>query len=242
MIQLKKHFNLFYLFSFLISFIGGFIELYSLKTRGIFCAMQTGNLLNIFMDLIDGKGLLALKSFIVLLAFIIGCALGQVLRVHLKDKERVYEPIVLTLQIILLVPVLFIPVDDEALASGKEITTYQILGDCFLALFGAFHFLTFNTVNGKSYTPTMMTNMMKTVSVYTVNAIKEKDLDKFISACCYLLLVFAFVLGAVSFYLIYNFINVDDLGLLLQYLPASIMILEAMMIPFAIYLFKPKKS
>lgn len=83
----RRIFNLDYLISLLIVFVGGFIELYSIKTRGIYAAMQTGNLLSIFSSLIDGKGTLAIKYLCVFLSFVIGLVLGEVTRLAFSKKK-----------------------------------------------------------------------------------------------------------------------------------------------------------
>lgn len=237
---LKKHFTLSYLFTFLIIFIGGYLELYSLKTRGIFCAMQTGNLLNIFVHLIDGNHEIVLLSLLVLFVFLVGCFLSQLgKRIYFDHfKKEYFYAVSLTIESLLLIPIFFIPIEKSGITNGGNINIYDALVDSLLALYGAIHFLSFNEVNHHSYTPTMMTNMMKNVCLHFADGVKDRNKEEILSAFCYLILVLAFVLGGCTFYLIFNALKDNSLSSDIQYMLGVILILNILLIPFSIFIQK----
>ncbi len=240
---LKKHFTLSYLFTFLIIFIGGYLELYSLKTRGIFCAMQTGNLLNIFVHLIDGNKEIVLLSLLVLAVFLVGCFLSQLGKrfyfAHFRKEH--FHAVVLLMESLLLIPVFFIPIEKSGVTNGTDINIYDALADSFLALYGAIHFICFNEVNHHSYTPTMMTNMMKNVCLHFADSIIDRNKEEALSAFCYLILVLSFVLGGSTFYLLFNVLKDNSLDNHIQYMLSVILILNLLLIPFSLYLGKKEK-
>lgn len=92
---IKKHFTLSLLFACLLSLLGGFTELYSIKTRGIYAAMQTGNTITMFMNFIDGNIPWALDRMMVILMFFIGCLTAETLKATIKKVNKYYPQIVL---------------------------------------------------------------------------------------------------------------------------------------------------
>lgn len=237
---LKKHFTLPYLFTAFVVFIGGFIELYSIKTRGIFCAMQTGNLLNIFVSISSGQGHIALLSVIVLVAFLLGCFLSQLLKRTFADHhlEKNYYAVVLIIESVLLIPTFFIPIEKSGVTNGETLNIYDVLVDCFLALYGSLHFITFHEENHYSYTPTMMTNMMKNAIIHLADGIHDKSKDEMVSSLSYFLLVLCFVLGAMTFFLLFHYLPIEIKNTFLQYILALIIFLNLLLIPFTFVVYK----
>lgn len=237
---LKKHFTLPYLFTAFVVFIGGFLELYSVKTRGIFCAMQTGNLLNIFVAVSSGEGQLALLSVLVLIAFLIGCFLSQLMKRAFYDhrSEKYYYATVLIIESILLIPSFFIPIEKSGVTNCETLNIYDVIVDCFLALYGSLHFIAFHEENHHSYTPTMMTNMMKNVVVHLADGIHDKNKEELTSSLSYFFLVLCFVLGAMVFYLLFHYLPSDIKNTFLQYILSLILLLNLLLIPFSFVVYK----
>lgn len=240
----KKHSSTIpYLFTACIVFLGGYTELYSIRANGIFCAMQTGNLLNLFVHLIDENYGQALLSVIVFAVFAFGCFLAEVYRIHFPKRfKRYLKASVLLLQIFLLLPTLFISTNSGFLQDG--IINYRnILSDSFLALYGAFHFITFREEDGHSYTPTMMTNMTKNIMVNLAACTKgEKRKEHAISALHYFLLVLCFVLGGITFYFLFRTLKQSGQLEYLCYLPAFVMVGNLLLIPFSVYVEKTEEE
>ena len=237
---LKKHFTLPYLFTVFVVFIGGFLELYSIKTRGIYCAMQTGNLLNIFVAVSSGQVHIALLSVMVLITFLLGCFLSQLMKRAFLDHrcEKYYYATVLVIESLLLIPTFFIPIEKSGVTNGGTLNIYDVIADCFLALYGSLHFIAFHEENHHSYTPTMMTNMMKNVVIHLADGIHDKNKEELTSSLSYFLLVLCFILGAMTFYLLFHYLPSDIKNTFLQYILSFIMLLNLLLIPFSFVVYK----
>ena len=195
----KEYFNLDLIKGLILGFIGGFLELYSLSVRGAFTGMQTGNLMNIFTDLIDNNYSLALFRFIILISFILGVILSEVIFVIGHKFKFNYEHIVFPLMIILLIPTLVI---DPHLEILDPLNIFSVI--C-LALFGAMQSHIFSTINNHPSTTTMITAMIKQISANYFLAIKNKDRKCLCIASETLLIVLCFIIGIIAFYLPYKF-------------------------------------
>lgn len=213
----RKHFNLPFFSCLLLAFIGGFIELYAVRCHGIYPAMQTGNLITLFINLSDGKYALALASFAVILFFLLGCFLGEGLRLFLGKRKHIYKPLAILIEALLLLPLLFIKIDIEQLQQTGVPTYQDILADGFLALFGAFQLCTFKDVNAHFFASTMMTTILKNIASYTLLAIKEKDSERLLTVLEFVLILTSFILGFLTFYLVYSHAK-ENRDVLLQYL------------------------
>lgn len=223
--DIKKHLTLSHLFAVILCLSGGFIELYSVKTRGIYAAMQTGNLINLFMDIIDGKYALALTYLAVITVFILGCLFAEALRQILTRQNKIkYEPVALSIMTLCAIVSACLPVNSESLRQGNMPTAYDLIADCFIALLGAFQLSSFQDMDGHFYASTMMTNILRNITKYTVLSIRDKKLDDLWTAFDYTSLLLSFILGAVVFYLCYRFIPSDNKDLLLQLLPLGLML------------------
>ena len=153
-------------------------------------------------------------------------------------KKEYFHAVSLTIESLLLIPVFFIPIEKSGITNGGNINIYDALVDSFLALYGAIHFLSFNEVNHHSYTPTMMTNMMKNVCLHFADGIKDKSKEEILSAFCYLILVLAFVLGGCTFYLLFNALKDSSFSSHIQYMLGIILILNILLVPFSIFIKK----
>lgn len=221
--KLSNHFTLSYLYAIILAFIGGFIELYSLKSRGVFACMQTGNLVSTFVNFNEGKTMLAIENILTLFTFFIGCLLNELLRYYLEKKKKNFELYVLISMSVFLIVIICLKVDIESLSSAPSI--YDIVANIFVALFGAFQFSTFKQANSKSYSTTMMTTMLKNTASYLIIGITRKDKESLHSSFCYFLILVSFLFGSLLFYCSYQFINVNDTNLLIQLLPIIPLIL-----------------
>lgn len=226
--MIKKLFNLNYYLTLLIVFIGGFIEIYSFKTRGMFAGMQTGNLLYTITNLIDQNYINALMYFLVLLSFIIGLVIAEILRLFLGKKDWFYI-LILIIQSVLVLPLIILPSVNVFSEFNNEILL-SLLGNCLLSIYGAFHLLCFHEVNEHVYTPTMMTNMMRLFITSLISSIKEKDKEKCLFSLSYFIQICSFILGAILFYVLYVSINSDYLEYFIKYSPLLLVLINLIII------------
>lgn len=201
--------------------------------------MQTGNLLNIFVNLADDQLHIAFLSFLVLVAFLLGCFLAQIMKRLFNDHhlKKYYYPTVLIIESLLLIPTFCVPIEKSGITNGQTLNIYDVLVDCFLALYGSLHFIAFHEENNHSYTPTMMTNMMKNVMIHFADGLHDKNKEELTSSFSYFLLVLCFILGAMTFYLIFHFVPASIKNTLLQYILLIIIILNLLLIPFSLVVY-----
>ncbi len=224
----RNYFNINFIKAIILSFIGGFIELYSLKVRGAFSGMQTGNLIYIFINLIDGNYTLSLFYLLILVIFIVGIIISELI-FYLSNKFNFkYQYIVYPLEIISLLSIIFIPTNLDIL------DPLNILGMCILSLFSAVQSHIFTNINGHSLSTTMMTAMIKLCSSRLFLFFKDKNKNNLLEFLEILFIILFFIIGVVIFYLGYTFINIEYLNYLLFLLIFLILIL------FILFSFKYK--
>lgn len=221
--KLLANLNLELLMALFLTFIGGFIEIYSLRVHSIFAGMQTGNLITLFTDLIDGKPMLALYRITAILIFLFGCFLAEFVRFLLRKRNLPTESVILGFEIVFLVPLFFLPVGD----TGIEGEAIDFVSDAFLGLFASFQYTTFRKVNGEAYATTMMTNLMSNIAKDAFALAHEKTEDNAIHLMEHVLVLAFFVLGVVSFYFTYTSIEAKS----------DLIIRMMLFIPFVILVF-----
>ena len=185
------------LMALLLTFVGGFLELYSLKVHGVFAGMQTGNLITLFTDLIDGNVTQAFYRLYVLLSFLVGCFLAEGIRFLLRKRKLPIETIILLFELFFLLPLFFLPIGETT----GDVDTLDIVPDIFLALFSSFQYTTFRKVNGESYATTMMTNLLSNIAKDAFILAHEKEGKAAIPLLEHFLVLLFFVFGVLTFYL-----------------------------------------
>ena len=84
----------------------------------------------------------------------------------------------------------------------------------------------------------MMTNMMKNVVIHLADGIHDKNKEELTSSLSYFLLVLCFILGAMTFYLLFHYLPSDIKNTFLQYILSFIMLLNLLLIPFSFVVYK----
>lgn len=196
----------------LLSFIGGFIELYSIQLSGVFSGMQTGNLIYTMTDLIDGDLVSAGYHALMILIFFIGILLAEFLKLVLLKKKIRVELFSITIQIILLLPLLFIKVQK---IESSPLPIHYICS-ALLTLFSAFQYFTFRELHGHTYATTMMTNLLSNLAKNFADFIKFKDKSYGKTCLDYLSILIFFCSGAITVYaFIVNLNNSEQIKLTL---------------------------
>ena len=169
--------------AFLLTFSGGFVDVYTLVYReGLFANMQTGNLVKFCIALVNGS--FELMYFLPIISFCVGCVLATLL-----GKTKIHKLIVLpTLFVLYLIPG-FLP---------KE-TIWNIACVCVLSFAGALQFELFRECLKISYTNTMCTNNMRLFSENIANWNKK--------AIFFLFIILSFAFGCVISALIGKVMN-----------------------------------
>ena len=160
--------------AFLITFMGGFCDGYTLLCRGgMFSYMQTGNLIRFCIALANGS--FEYGFLIPIVCFCLGCILSILIK-----KYKYYTHVTLISLIAAFIGCGFCPIDH-----GWNIAVVSIL-----SFVGAMQFQVFNKCLNINYTSTMCTNNMRLFS----NNIAHKNLKM---ALFYFAVILSFAIGVV---------------------------------------------
>lgn len=198
----RRHFTFSLLFAMMLAFLGGYMEVLSVKGFGVYCAMQTGNTIMTFTNLIDEKYEAALLSATTLLSFLVFAFLGELLKVRYKNERVHFSHLALgTMMLALLSAFGFSFLEDQ---TAK---TYAV--NICLAFYGATQVLAFESFNERPFVSTMMTVLLKNFTLHLAKASKEKTKDSWLSAFEYLFVYLSFVLGGILSYVLFRFVSLD---------------------------------
>lgn len=224
------------LLALILSFCGGMLEAYSLTNRGFFALMQTGNLISVFINLVKGDWNSLLVSFVVVITFIIGLILSNFIEYIYEKKKKDYHPLELVISILLLILVIFIPVEytrEEAILEAKDLSWPNVVSNILLALIGSMFLESFRKMNSKNFTSTMMTaNLQRMVSSFFIGEEKH-DKNEIISGFDYVFIILSFGLGVMASYGYFHLLKenfVDSNNYYLQIVPNLILILPILII------------
>lgn len=184
----------------ILSFIGGFLDIYAIMYRGgKFCFLQTGNLIYIANDLINNNLNSVYIGLFIFFAFTVGLIVANLLTLLLKKKakEEFSQMILLGLVFILIIPNYFFNKSNNYFElSYIGIFSLGLIGGILLESF-RFSYL--------AYTATMMTNNYKLFWHSLLNGICEKNKSESKKALVYFLIIMAFILGVTCFSLCYKY-------------------------------------
>lgn len=190
-----------------LSFLGGVLDVYSLSTRGVFGMMQTGNIINSVIYLINGEYEMFFVCAITILGFIVSLVFASILKTYIHKKNIHFYPFALLMNIILLTILLFIPskFDPSFNVIHPEKTHYiNIIANLLLGLIGANMLVTLNRIEEKQITTIMMTANLNRMVTCFVHGIAKRCKKDVYDGLFYLSAVVVFISGALSGYAIIN--------------------------------------
>lgn len=231
-----------------LSFVGGFLECYSLTNHGFFALMQTGNLISVFMNLVRSDFTSLLVSLSSILAFIVGLICANVIEKLSRKYNKNFQIIDLILIIIFLLVNIFIPIKytfELEILSVSKLRVESVVGNVFLAFVGAILLESFTSLHSHKYTSTMMTaNLERMVKSFFRSKEEKEELTYGFE---YIFIILSFALGVVSFYLYFYFLqdsfnNLNSYGEMI--LPNLILIIPIsfLLISLTMLIIKSRKS
>lgn len=184
----------------ILSFIGGFLDIYAISYRGgKFCFLQTGNLIYIANDLINNNLNSVYIGLFIFLAFTIGLIIANLLTLLLKKKAK--EEFI---QILLLGLVFLLVIPNYFFSKSNNYFELSYIGIFSLGLIGGILLESFR-FSYLAYTATMMTNNYKLFWHSLISGICEKNKIETKKAFVYFLIIIAFILGVTCFSLCYKY-------------------------------------
>ena len=203
----------------LLAFFGGFFDIYCLIYRGgKFAFLQTGNLLYLAFDLINGDMQSVNIMLISFSSFIVGLVIAYLVTFFNKDKSKYTKIILLTLIFLLITPNYFFKEIINLNYNVITIVSLGMIGGILLESFREYY------VN---FTSTMMTNNTKMLVHSLLDGVFYKENKELRKSAIYLGVIISFVLGVISYSLIYKFANYQFLAPLIgQLIILILLILE----------------
>jgi uncharacterized membrane protein YoaK (UPF0700 family) len=173
----------------LLAFAGGFFDSYTYIARGgVFANAQTGNMILLAIQLVEGHFFHALYYLIPIFAFVCGIFLSEYIRRRFYQKQRLHwRQIVLFVEIIILIIVSFLP-------NGKG----DILANVFISFICAMQVQGFRSMHGMPYATTMCTGNLRSGTDQLVRLAFEKDSTAGRKAFLYFSVIFIFISGAAT--------------------------------------------
>lgn len=176
-------------FGILLSLVGGFLDAYTYIGRhGVFANAQTGNIVLLGIRISDGQWKQALVYVPPIFAFILGVVFVEMIKASTSRILMLHwARVVLILEIIILFALGFIPTNFPDMIVTVIISFVASVQVC-----------SFSKLVGASYATTMMTGNLRSFSQEIYNAVKCKNRNSAILATRYLIIIFAFIFGAIA--------------------------------------------
>lgn len=197
-----------------LTFVGGFMDAYTFIQRGgVMAAGQTGNVIFIMSDLVDGHWGNVFIKLMTMLSFMVGISVTNVMNYKLQPTKLHWRVIPLVLEIIVCIVVGFIP----SSASNLLVTPP-------LAFVMAMQISAFTHIDGRTYNSTFTTgNILNMVNGFTRGIVANSS-DDMSKGVTYTKIVVSFVVGALASALIQKVVAIRSiwiaaviLGLILAY-------------------------
>ena len=164
---------------------GGFMDAYSYIQRDeVFANAQTGNILLFGVRLSEGDFSGALQYFLPVLAFVLGIAAAELVRVkgqhllHWRQISVISEAVILTV-------VAFIPL------------TQNVIANSLISFACGIQVESFRKIRGNSIATTMCIGNIRSGTQHLCQYMNTKDREHLVSAALYYGIIGCFVMGAV---------------------------------------------
>jgi len=172
----------------LMAMTSGGIDAYSYLTHGhVFASMQTGNLILLGVNIIDGKFSVILNYLLPILTYCIAAAITKWFQLHFPKEARVdRQSLILTFElfVFLIVAIIsdIVPLDVTILMISFAISA---------------QFVEFSSLHGMPVNTLMMSGNIKKVGMLTVDGVINKKPKSIRRAKRSLLLILAFFIGVI---------------------------------------------
>lgn len=187
-----KHYKFYYyLFYIILSFIGGFYEVYSFFNHSFFAFMQTGNLISIIIDIVKLDFFDSILNLISLITFLISFTIIEIIKKKIiKNDSKMFKYGLISL-IILNILIIITPKE-----INSNLLPFKLFEIIFLTTYGSILLSSFKLFNNVIFVPTMMTNntrrMIENAVDYSISKNKN-NLNAFLS---YASIIISFIVGA----------------------------------------------
>lgn len=173
-------------FGIILATVGGFLDAYTFITRGgVFANAQTGNIVMLSMKLASGKFSYAFMYLLPILAFINGVIIVEYIKkCSIRFAELKWQYIILTIEIVILIIVGFIP---------KRVPDMYV--NIIISFVASMQTSSFRKLVDSPYATTMSTGNLRSATQFIYTAFSEKNDKAMIKAKRYITIIIAFCIG-----------------------------------------------
>lgn len=222
-------------------FACGILDGYTLMFKGFFGMLQTGNLVSAAMYLILGQFEYLMIYVPVIISFMIGLFVCDVIE-DITNKKEKHSPFIFSIMaLVILLIIIFIPSSFE-IASNKidhhKFDYNNIISNCLFAVLGAIMYRTFFKFDATSFSSAMMTANLSRFSHSFYQGVVKKNKEERIKAIDYVLIILCFLLGVVVYGLFHEFylLKIFSNQKVFSILPNLILIVPFVLISVTIFL------
>ena len=182
----KQQMSYAFITSSFLAFSGGLQDAYTFNTRDhVFANAQTGNLVLMTQNLMEGNIAHSLNYLLPIFAFIVGVFVAEQLQGRLKEKKSLHwRQFIVLIEIITLLLVGFIP------GSLNNIANMLVSFSCALQV------QSFRKVNGNTYASTMCIGNIKSATARLSAFFRTNDKTYFHQSMHYFGIIVIFAIGA----------------------------------------------
>lgn len=176
----------------LLTLAGGYLDAYTYVSRGgVFANAQTANIVKLAMAWAVHDLSRVLQLLIPISAFVLGVLMALIIETH-HERYQIHHirRSVLLVEMTALIITSFLPQDMNTAAN------------CLVSFVCAMQMEAFKQFAGQNFTTTVSTGNLRKFIGFSYKAILNRDHESFKIALIYLLIVFTFILGAYSGYLL----------------------------------------
>lgn len=176
-----------FLLGALLAITGGFLDAYTYLSRGhVFANAQTGNMVLLGMNIVEGNFREASYYIIPIVAFIVGIIVSEWIKKRYKIKSPIHwRQIIIIIEVVVLMIVANIP-------NGRWNTVANIL----VSLVCSMQVQSFRKFNGNTFATTMCTGNLRSGTEQMIRYIQTKDRLILERSMQYYGIILFFIIGA----------------------------------------------
>lgn len=164
--------------------VGGFLEAFTFSLHGgVFCNAQTGNVVMLIIECVEGEFLSGLRYLYSIIAYICGIILSTVIPGRFKKIN--WALVVAALETVALVLLAFIP------EGASDWYTYVSV-----AFICSVQYNTFTNLRGVALATTFCTNNIRQTVIHFVNGVSQKSREEYKKSAVYFFIIVCFAAGA----------------------------------------------